>query len=402
MLISNSNLVPNQLLDRLTPKYFVQSYRIRPVRLEIDWMPSGSWFLNLYISRAGGHIYRFLTEISEERLLLISRGELALDYSFLHPENGIFYAALFNEESKITKLSVVDPARLMNENPIPPDQYLSFEIDLAKTSFDILEHARKRRKIIIEVKSESKVLKSHLKYGSVRNLLIPFSELIKTVILDNNQRLSPKKAEDYLGFGFSYMGIGALHTLIEFNFHTDLFGGNQELDNLAALFALFRADDPREISEAVGYFRNKKVLPDYIRLLNSVNKSGSGFLFKMASPIQEYPEICFDWARAQIIMNIIEASMPVTEYDEVITGTLTCLDFESRKRPAFSLHSENEDRNYNGFIDPGLDSLMNSKNFQFCKKVYDCTLRVMFLPESIKKEEQYRYILLRIEEVEEN
>lgn len=401
MLIKKSNLVPNQLLDRLTPKYFVQSYRTSPIRLEIDVMPAGSWFLNLYISRIGVHIYRFLVEVSEERLLLISRGELTVDYSFLHPENGIFYAALFDEESQIFKLSIVDPVLLAHDNPIPQNQYLSFELDLAKTSFNILEHAKKRGKIVIEVKSESKVLRSNLQYGSVRNLLIPFSELIKTAILDHNPRLSPKKVEDHLGFGFSYMGIGSLHTLVEFNFHADLFGGNQELDNLAALFALFRADDPQKISEAIGYFKNKKVLPDYIRLLNSVNKSGSGYVFKMASPIQEYPEICFDWARAQIIMNIIEASMPVTEYDEVITGILTCLDFENRKRPAFSLSSVTEDRIYNGFIDPGLDGVMNVKNFQFCRKVYDCTLRVMILPESIKKEEQYRYILLRIEEVEE-
>ena len=243
------------------------------------------------------------------------------------------------------------------------------------------------------------MLRSNLQYGSVRNLLIPFSELIKTAILDHNSRLSPKKVEDYLGFGFSYMGIGSLHTLMELNYHADLFGVNPELENLTALFSLFRADDPQEIIEAISYFKNKKILPDYIRLLNSVNKSGSGYLFKMASPMQEYSEIYFDWARAQIIMNIIEASMPVTEYDEIITGTLTCLDFENRKRPAFSLHSANEDLIYNGFIDSGLDGLMNSKNFQFCRKVYDCTLRVMFLPESIKKEEQYRYTLLRIEEV---
>jgi len=362
-------------------------------------MPTGTWFLNLYISRIGKQIYRFLVEVSDERLLLISRGELALDYSFFHPENDFFYAALFDEESKISKLSVINPALLFHSNPIPQNQFLSFELDLSKASFDILEQAGKRGKVLIEVKSESKILKSNLQYGSVRNLLIPFSELIKTAIMDHNPRISPKMIEDYLGFGFSYMGIGTLHTLIELNYHTDLFGLNPELKNLSALFSLFRADDPKEIAEAAGFFRNKKMLPDYMRLLGSISKSGSGYLFRMASPHEDYAEIYFDWARAQIIRNIIEASMPVTEYDEVVTGTLTCLDFENRKRPVFSLHSENENRMYNGFIDPGLDEMMNSTNFQFCRKIYDCTLRVLYVPESIKKEEQYRYTLMRIEEI---
>ncbi len=399
MLINKSNLVPVQILNGLKAKYFVQSYRISPIRLEIDQMPAGAWFINLYISRIGDHIYRFLVEVSEDRLTLIASGQLPVDYPFLHPENGFFYAALFDEGGDISKLSLIDPIHLSFRNPIPPDQYLSFELDLSKTSFNILEHAKRRGKILIEVKSESKVLRSNLQYGSVRNLLIPFSELIKTAILDHNPRLSLKMIEDYLGFGFSYMGIGTLHTLIELNCHTDLFGANPELENLSALFSMLRADDPLEIIEAMRYFKNKKIIPDYIRLLRSLNKSGSGYLFKLASPHQEYPEIYFDWARAQIIKNIIEASLPVTDYDEVVTGTLTCLDFENRKRPVFSLHSDDDDRIYNGFIDPALDELMNNKDFQFCSKVYDCTLRVLFIPESIKKEEQYRYTLLRIEEV---
>lgn len=399
MLINNSKLAPNQLFDRLTPKYFVQSYRVSPIRLEIDALPSGAWFLNLYISRIGLHVYRVLVEVSEERLMLISRGELPVDYPFLYPENGFFYAALFDEENRITKLSIVDPVLLERDNPIPKNQFLSFEVDLAKTSFNILEDAKKRGKVIIEVKSKSNVLRNNLQYGAVRNLLIPFSELIKTAILDHNPRLSPKKVEDYLGFGYSYLGIGTLHALVEFNHRTDLFGANTELENLSALFSLFHADDPQEIAQAISYFKNKKVVADYIRLLNSINRSGSGFLFRMASPMQKYSEIFFDWARSQVIMNIIESSMLVSEYDEIITGSLTCLDFENKKRPSFCLHSENKDRIYNGFIDPGLDSLMNIKNFQFCKRVYDCTLRVMFVPGSIKKEEQYRYTLMRIEEV---
>lgn len=399
MLITESNLVPNQILQGLRPKYFVQSYRTSPVRLEIDQMPTGSWFLNLFISRIDGQIYRFLSEVSEERLLLVSRGELPLDYSFLQPENEFFYAALFDEESRITRLAVISPALLFHESPIPKNIFLSFELDLTKVSFDILQQAKKRGKILIEVKAESKILKSNLQYGSVRNLLIPFTELVKTAVLDQNSRLSPGMVDNYLGFGFSYMGIGALHTLIELNFHADLFGMNPEFKNLSALFSLLKADDPVEIEEAVCYFKNKKILPDYIRLLTSLGKSDSGYLFRMASPHQDHAEIYFDWARAQVIRNILETSMPVSEYDEIITGTLTCLDFEKKKRPVFTLHSENEGRIYNGFIDPGLDEMMNSLNFQFRRKVYDCTLRVLYMPESIKREEQYRYTLLRIEEV---
>ena len=402
MLINESNQIPVQILNGLKAKYFFQSYRTAPIRLEIDMMPTGSWFLNLYISRIGDQIYRLLVEISESRLKLISRAEMPIHYAFLNPENDILYAALFDANEELTRLSCISPLLLENNNPIPENQFISFDLDLAPTTFDLIEHARNRGRIIIEIKSESRILKSNLNYGYIRNLLIPFSELIKTAVLDHNPRLSQKKIEDYLNFGFSYIGIGSLHALIELNHTLNLFGFNTELDNLSGLFTLLNADDPDEILKAIQYFKNKKIIPEYIRLLHSISKSGTGFALKMATPSKICGEVYFDWARAQIIRNIIESSLPETDYDEIVTGILTCLDFENRKRPVFSLNSVENNQIYSGFIDPSLDSFINEKGFQFCKKIYECTLRVLFIPESLKKARQYRYTLLRIEELSED
>jgi hypothetical protein len=397
MLINESNLVPIQLLNGLQARYFVQNYRNIPIRLEIDISHTGGWFLNLFVSRIDDQIYRYLVEVSETRLKLISRGEMSIDYAFCHPENGIYFAALFDSEQRITKLSWLYPS-VLEPNLIASDQYITFDLDFTNAPFDLVEHAKRRGKNVLEIKSGSNIPKSNLKYGYVRRLLIPFSELVKTALLDHNPRLSHSKVEDSLNFGYSYIGIGTLHALIELNYQADLFGFNVELENLSGLFSLFQADDPEEIFNAIRFFKNKKIIPEYIRLLRSIAKSNASFTFKMATPFQLKGTVSFDWARAQVIKNIIEATLPETEFDEIVWGTLTCLDLENKKRPVFSLKSLNYSQLYTGFIDPSLDDRLNHLDFQFGKKIYECSIKVIFVPESLKNSEQYRYTLLRIEE----
>ncbi len=399
MLFHDSNLVPVQILGDLTAKYIVNQSYPSPIDLEVDVTPTNTLYLNLFISNQVECDYRLLVEISGDRLKLIALGEMALDYVFLFPENDIFYAALFNQDNELVKLAWAWPSAIENQCPIPDKTFVQFNLDSSKPTFSLVKHAKSRGRMVIDMKLEAKGLKSNMRYWSLKNFLIPYAELVKTALLDNNPKLPPKIMEDALDYGFSFIEIGSLHALLEFNYRLQLYERNTELDNLTNLYLLLHSDNEEEIVEYLNRFNNKKIIPEYLKVLKSIINHDAGFTSKVATPHEELADIWLNRQRSLQIKNIVETKLPETAYEETVIGTLTCLDFEPKKCPVFTLHAAFDDQVYSGTIDPSLDQMMSSAWFQFRTKIYECTLRVTFTPESLKNAEQYKYTLLRIDEL---
>jgi hypothetical protein len=401
MLIQDSNLVPAQILSGLKAKYLAESANELPVQLEIDVTPTGAYYLNLYIETIDEFEYCLLVEVSLERLQLVALGELQLSIPYLFPESGFCYAALFDQSGEISKLALVEPNEIKLKKLILENHIVTFDLESKKPDVDLLKKAFIRRRIQIDLKVEAKSLKSNVRYWSIKNFLIPFTELIKTALIDHHPTYTAQTIEKSVDLGFNCLEIGSLHAILEFNFRPLLFYNHTEYDNIVNLYYLLHEDDEEKIIEFLGRFTNKKLIPDYIKVLRAIISNNATMSTTIVTPHEVLNQAYFDNQRSLNLKRFLESRLIVPPYDISVYGTLTKLDFNKKGVPGFALQSTLDDQNYCGAIDQSVRDRITSNDFNFLNKEYQCLLNVTYTPESPLNKEKYDYILMDIKSEED-
>jgi hypothetical protein len=396
MLIRESQLVPPQILSGLISGCHVPLPYETPLELSIDKNPAGTHYLNLLISKDEEYAYRLLVEISKERLSLVASGEMCLALPFLYPENRIFYAAIFDSDGILTKLGWELPAAFEQSPPFPVDLSFAFCYDTSKPIFNLVEHAQRRGRVLIDLRIEAKSLRSNVRYWSIKNFLIPFAELIKTALIDQHPDFSAKTFEKYADFGLDCLETGFLHAILEFNYRIKLFDNYREYDNIVNLYALLQEDNEGKMIEDLGCFTNKKLIPDYIKVLRALITNNASLFTTVATPRGIVSQALFDCHRSINIKKILESRLLETSYEQTVVGILTKLDFNRKGEPGFALHSTLDDQSFCGTIDTSIRDRICGSDFNFLNKEYQCLLNVIYTPESLVNKEKYDYFLLDI------
>jgi hypothetical protein len=319
-------------------------------------------------------------------------------YAYQHPEKGLIYQAQMDKENNIIRLWWLDPAA-DNQYPIPDNLKIDFKLLDPATQDNFVQYSKARGRIVLDVTLEAPGLKDNMKVWAVSNFLVPFTDLVKTVILDHNPRLPANELERVMNFGFSKIEMGCLHGILEFDYNQSVFHENIELENITNLYYLFGAETEDEIIKYCNLFRKKTLIPQYLLILRQIIKNKATFNTKLATPKGHHQESYFDRTRSVKIKKIINNKMPPKSTEETAVGILSRIDFDAGKLTRFALHSTTDDQVYGGIIDPSLDERMRELQLNFMGKEYECKMRVIFSPESNVNPEKYDYILLAISEV---
>ena len=79
----------------------------------------------------------------------------------------------------------------------------------------MIQYSKSRGRFVIEIHLEADGLKDNMKFWSIKNFLIPYTELIKMVIQDHNPRLLSNEMEKVINFGYSKIEINCLSAFLE-------------------------------------------------------------------------------------------------------------------------------------------------------------------------------------------
>lgn len=398
MDLPRKNAIPTNILGSLRT-LFVSSFT-EYIDAQIVVSVTGTKFLKIPLTLEKDNEYFALVELSNDRLQQINGGGMPVIYPFQKPEKGLIYMAQWVKGNNISKLWWIDPATTEIHWPIPDDIKIDFKPIEKPAKVDFLEYSKARGRITIDIKLEAKGLKDNMKVWSVKNFLIPFTELIRTVIVDHNPRLPGNELEKVLNFGYSKIEINCLYSILEFDFNRSLHVENIELENITNLYYLFCAESEEEIIKYLERFQNKKLIPQYLSMLRQIIKNKATLNSKVATPAGHYQEAFFNRQRSVNIKKIMDNKLPTTAYEENVIGVLTRLDFQTSSIPRFALHSTTDNQVYCGIIDPALDKSIPEVAINFKEKEYDCKLKVIFSPESTGNAERYDYILLGITDMD--
>jgi hypothetical protein len=394
MFFEESNRLNPIVIGELHPYYILETTDFPQITIDIS--PTGAKYLNYFIERKGEKEIHLLVEVSEERLKLICSGEMSLDIVFKSPERDVFYSCLFNPDGTIEWLYYVLPESINEINPIPPETFIKFDLSLETETLDLKIHSQQRRRILIDIYLNANTLKANLKYWSIKSFLIPFTELVKTTILNYNNRYSPKTIEQALSFGYNRIKISSLRTTLEFNYNPDLFNNSRELDNLINLYLLFNAESEEEIIKYFEGFANKRIIPEYLKILRIILKNEASLDTRIAAPNSFYNAAFFDRDRAARLKKLITEKIPFTEYEVEVRGTLVGLELKNQKSPTFTVSDAIEDATYHGKICPDLHSRISEHDFKFLAKEYTFKIKTKYTPETPKNPEKYEHTLLDI------
>lgn len=398
MKFQDQNSIPPNLIGPLKTKFVSTFPQYLPARIAQSLTATHYLILSLSDNDDPTQLAA-LVELSDDRMQEINGGGMPTLYPFENPEKEAFYIAELDDEDNIQKLWWVKPEEEEIKWPIPGGISIEFKPLDKPEPFNIIEYSKARGRITVDIKLEAKGLGDNLKFWSIRSFLVPFTELVKTVILDHNPNLPPNNLDKVLNFGFSKIEINCLHGILEFDYKQSLYQSNIELDNLINLYYLFNAEKEDEIVEYFNRFQNKKIIPQYLFLLRQIIKNDATLQSKMASPANDFQETYFNKRRSARVKKVIDKKMPSDTYEETVLGTLTRLDCENRIAPRFTLRSTTEDKVYNGIISPDLDKNIPELALNFKGQEYECRLKVTFTPESQTSNADYDYILLDISEV---
>jgi hypothetical protein len=365
-------------------------------KISIDVALTGTKYLNYYISSKGEKQIRLLVEISEERIKMIASGEMAIDTVFREPEKEIFYSCLFNTDGSIDWLYYVLPEVLKKDCPILPNYLVPFNIESKPDLIDFQQLSIQRKRVTIDIYLNANTLKSNLKYWAIKGFLIPFTELVKTAMLNANTNFSPKNIEQGLNIGYSKLILSSLRSTLEFDFQPNLFNNTRELENLANLYLLFNADSEEDIIKYFDGFINKRIIPEYLKILRIILKNQARFETQIAAPNKFYNMSVFDKDRAERIRKIITEKIPFTEYEEEIKGTLIGLEKKNPNNSTFTISASLEDATYHGKICESLHGKIPEQDFNFGGKEYVFKIKTRYTPETPIKREKYEHTLLEI------
>lgn len=398
MDLPRKNEIPTNILGNLKP-IFVSSFT-QYIDAQIVVSVTDTRFLKIPVPLEKDTEYFALVELSSGRLQQIIGGGMSVIYPFKNPEKGLIYIAQSDEINNIKKLWWIDPSTEKMVWTIPDTIKIDFRPVEKPSKVDFVEYSKARGRITIDIKLEAAGLKDNMRVWSVKNFLIPFTELIRTVILDHNPRLPANELEKVLNFGYSKIEINCLYSILEFNYNQSLHQENIELENITNLYYLFGAESEEDILQYLERFQNKKLIPQYLSMLRQIIKNKAILNSKVATPAGHYQEAFFNRQRSVNIKKIINNKLPKTIYEENVIGVLTRLDFQTSSIPHFALHSTTDNQVYSGTIDQALDKCIPELAINFKEKEYDCRLKVLFSPESTGNTERYEYILLEISDIE--
>jgi hypothetical protein len=398
MMTKNYKLLPAALLGNLRTAYATNFPHYVNARVVIN--QTGSFFLVLPLPEPDND-YEILVEISNERLNILKNRGLSLIHPFKEPEKGFYYLARVNSGNQVDELYYIQPGEEQFNLPFLDSISIDFKLIGKPLPFNLYNFAVQRNRITINIRFEAPGLADNMKIWAIKNFLIPYTDLIKTALLNNNNlKYNARTIERKLNLGFSKIR----HKCIEGLFEVDpcLFKDNTELDNLINLNLLLDTEDPDEIIQNLGHFENKKIIPDYIKILRAIISNKAKLYTQMATPAEEYKEIIFDYRKAVKIKRTMESGLPPESYEETVIGVLTVLNFEKVHAPLFTLHSTVEEKKYCGTIAANLVPDMSSQTFNFRNMEYECKLKIEYTPPTEILKEKYEYTLLNISELSED
>jgi hypothetical protein len=395
MFFDEPQKLPSIVIGALQPYYILVDEGFP--KISIDIALTGTKYLNYYIESKGEKQIRLLVEISDERLKLIASGEMAIDIPFRNPEKEIFYSCLFNPDGSIDWLYYVLPEILKEKCPIPPNLTTPFSIELKPDEIDFKRISIQRSRVSIDIYLTANTLKANLKYWAVKGFLIPFTELVKTAMLNANSNYSPRNLEQGLNVGFSYIKLSSLRSTLEFDFHPNLFNNTRELENLTTLYLLFNAETEEEILKYFNTFTNKRIIHEYLKILRIILKNKARFETQIAAPNKFYDKSVFDEARTERIRKIISEKIPFTEFEEEVRGKLVGLELKSPISPTFTVFGTLDDLTYHGKISESFRGKIPEQELNFFGREYIFKIKTKYTPENGIKQEKYEYTLLEIE-----
>lgn len=388
--------VPLTLIKGLRPYLLLEFYDYP--YLTIAKNNSGTLFINYYLSGKNDSYNHLITEISTERLDLLLKGEIDLKYCFENSENKIVYLSNFNAKGEINVLNLLDFNVFKENNQIPLNYEFDFEIEDRHKVIDLKIKSVQREKILVDIYLQANNLSSSLKYWALKNFLIPFSELVRTSLLNNSNQYTSHNLDKNINLGFNNFNLASLSATMEMNFNSNLFGDSQDLENLNNLFLVFNSTEEKDVINSFDNFSNKKIISEYLKILNVIIKNDACLKSKLAAPNDYYSEMYISKKEAQKIKQIINEKIPVIEDIEEIQGYLLELSFD-KLNPTFTMSASLEDFKYKGKIGNDLIQKISENQFTFISREYLFKVHTLYIPETSKSMEQTSRTLLDITDI---
>jgi hypothetical protein len=390
--------LPSTLLKGLRPYLLLEFYDYP--YLTVDTNNTGTLYLNYYLSGKDDVFNHILIEISQERLKMLLTGDYTLKQAFDSPEQDIIYHAQYNRAGQVIDLGIIELSLFNELNPILADHEIDYEYQPETETVDLQIKSVQRGRILVDVYLQANSLKSSLKYWAIKSFLIPFSELVRTSLLNQSSKYTSHNLDKSVNLGINRFAISSLASTIELNYNSDLFGNSEELENIANLFLVLNAKDEDTLLKSFDNFPQKKIISEYIKVLNVIIKNDATLNTKIAAPNNYFSETFITKTEAQALKKIINEKIPNVEDTEEIQGYLLELSFD-KTSPTFSMSASLEELKYKGRIDEALVKRISEIEFTFLTKEYLFTIHTLYVPETSKSPEKITRTLTDITEISE-
>lgn len=390
--------LPPSLLKGLRPYLLLEFYDYP--YLTVDTNNTGTLYLNYYLSGKDEVFNHLLIEISHERLKMLLAGDYTLKQVFDSPELDLIYHAQYNRAGEVTELGILELSIFNELNPIPVDYEIDYEYEAESETVDLQLKSVQRGRILVDVYLQANSLKSSLKYWAIKSFLIPFSELVRTSLLNQSSQYTSHNLDKSVNLGINRFAISSLASTIELNYNSDLFGKSEELDNITNLFLVLNAKDEETLIKSFDNFPQKKIISEYIKVLNVIIKNDATLNTKIAAPNNYFSETFISKKEAQALKKIINEKIPIVEDIEEVEGYLLELSFD-KTSPTFSMSASNEDLKYKGRIDEALIKRINQIEFTFLTKEYLFIINMVYVQATSKSPEKITRTLIDITEISE-
>lgn len=390
--------LPSTLLKGLRPYLLLEFYDYP--YLTVDTNNIGTLYLNYYLSGKDDVFNHILIEISQERLKMLLTGDYTLKQAFDSPEQDIIYHAQYNRAGQVIDLGIIELALFNELNPILADHEIDYEYQPETETVDLQIKSVQRGRILVDVYLQANSLKSSLKYWAIKSFLIPFSELVRTSLLNQSSKYTSHNLDKSVNLGINRFAISSLASTIELNYNSDLFGNSEELENIANLFLVLNAKDEDTLLKSFDNFPQKKIISEYIKVLNVIIKNDATLNTKIAAPNNYFSETFITKTEAQALKKVINEKIPNVEDTEEILGYLLELSFD-KTSPTFSMSASLEELKYKGRIDEALVKRISEIEFTFLTKEYLFTIHTLYVPETSKSPEKITRTLIDITEISE-
>lgn len=390
--------LPSTLLKGLRPYLLLEFYDYP--YLTVDTNNTGTLYLNYYLSGKDDVFNHILIEISQERLKMLLTGDYTLKQAFDSPEQDIIYHAQYNRAGQVIDLGIIELSLFNELNPILADHEIDYEYQPETETVDLQIKSVQRGRILVDVYLQANSLKSSLKYWAIKSFLIPFSELVRTSLLNQSSKYTSHNLDKSVNLGINRFAISSLASTIELNYNSDLFGNSEELENIANLFLVLNAKDEDTLLKSFDNFPQKKIISEYIKVLNVIIKNDATLNTKIAAPNNYFSETFITKKEAQALKKIINEKIPNVEDTEEIQGYLLELSFD-KSSPTFSMSASLEELKYKGRIDEALVKRISEIEFTFLTKEYLFTIHTLYVPETSKSPEKITRTLIDITEISE-